>query len=249
MKVGLFIPCYIDALYPEVGFATLELLEKSGVEVGCPLGQTCCGKPVANEGDFESSRDSENLFLKNFGSYEYIVAPAGSCVADLHYRFSRLQQTKEVKHIRENTYELVQFLHDVVKVKSFPGVSFHHKVALHIGCSSLRKLNLAKPSEAVGKPYNKPANLLRMVEGVELVEFERQDECCGFGGSFSVTDEVMSRQMGCDKVASYLASGAECIVSTDMSCLMHQQDVTDREKITHLSFFHIAQVLNGGPFK
>lgn len=249
MKVGLFIPCYIDAVYPEVGIATLELLEKQGVEVGFPLEQTCCGQPMTNEGDFESSRAAEELFIKNFSGYDYIVGPAGSCVKQIRIHYDKLEQTEAVRHIRENTYELVEFLHDILRVKSFSHIKFPYKVALHNSCSSIRGLNIAKPSEIMGEPFNKSADLLNMVEGIELVELNRPDECCGFGGTFCITDEVVSTKMGKDKVADYVANGAEYVVSPDMSCLMHQQAVAHKNGIVHIPFIHISQVLNGGPFK
>jgi len=249
MKVGLFIPCYIDAIYPEVGIATLELLEKLGLEVGFPLEQTCCGQPMSNEGDFDNSKAAEELFIKNFKDFDYIVGPAGSCVKQIRVHYDKLEQTEEVQHIRQNTYELVEFLHDIMKIESFPGIRFPYKVALHNSCSSIRGLNIAKPSEIMGKSFNKSADLLHMVEGVKLVKLTRPDECCGFGGTFCVTDEAVSAKMGRDKVADYVASGAEYVVSPDMSCLMHQQTIAHRNGITHIPFIHIAQVLNGGPFK
>ena len=248
MKVGLFIPCYIDALYPEVGIATLQLLEGLGVEVGFPLEQTCCGQPMTNEGDFESSREAENLFIKNFSGFQYIVGPAGSCVKQIRVHYDKMEQTEEVKYIREHTYELVEFLHDILRISAFPGITFPYKVALHNSCSSIRGLNIAKPSETMGKPYNKSADLLNMVDGLQLVEMSRPDECCGFGGTFCVTDEIVSVKMGHDKVSDYVSSGAEYVVSPDMSCLMHQQSVAKKSGV-NIPFVHIAQVLNGGPFK
>jgi len=249
MKVGLFIPCYIDALYPEVGIATLELLEKLGIDVEVPLQQTCCGQPMTNEGDFESARAAEELFIENFKKYDYIVGPAGSCVKQIRVHYDKLDQTEKVKHVRLKTYELVEFLHDVLRVKNFPFIKFPYRVALHNSCSSIRGLSLAKPSEIMGKSYNKSADLLEMVEGLRLVQLSRPDECCGFGGTFCITDEAVSAQMGRDKVADYVASGAEYVVSPDMSCLMHQQATAHKNGVTHLPFVHIAQVLNGGPFK
>lgn len=248
MKVGLFIPCYIDALYPEVGIATLELLEKAGIDVEVPLRQTCCGQPMTNEGDHKSARCAEELFVENFKEYDYIVAPAGSCVKQVRIHYDKLEQTPEVQHVRKNTYELVEFLHDILKIESFPGISFPHKVALHNSCSSIRGLGIAKPSEIMGKPYNKSADLLHTIPDIELVKLDRPDECCGFGGTFCVTDEEVSARMGLDKVSDYIAHGAEFIVSPDMSCLMHQEGIARRNGIT-IPFIHIAQILNGGPFK
>lgn len=248
MKIGLFIPCYIDAIYPEVGIATLELLEKLGLDVEYPMEQTCCGQPMSNEGDYKSAETAQKLFIQNFKDYEYIVGPAGSCVKQVRLHFDNLEQTDEVKQVRKNTYELVEFLHDILQVKSFPGVEFKHKVALHNSCSSIRGLGIAQPSEIIGTPYNKSADLLKMIDGLEIAEMSRPDECCGFGGTFCVTDEVVSGKMGKDKISDYVTSGAEYVVSPDMSCLMHQKGVALKNGITHLPFLHIAQVLNGGPF-
>lgn len=248
MKVGLFIPCYIDAVYPEVGIATLELLEKLGVDVVVPLEQTCCGQPMTNEGDFDSARATEKLFIRNFKDFDYVVGPAGSCVKQVRVHYDKLEQTNDVCHVRKYTLELVEFLHDVLKVQSFPGIHFPHKVALHNSCSSIRGLGIAKPSEHMGPPFNKSADLLNMVDGLEIVQLDRPDECCGFGGTFCVTDETVSTKMGRDKVADYVTHSAEYVVSPDMSCLMHQQSVAHKNGITHIPFVHIAQVLNGGPF-
>lgn len=249
MKVGLFIPCYIDAIYPEVGIATLTLLEKLGVEVGFPLEQTCCGQPMTNEGDFESAKAAEELFVKNFKDFDYVVGPAGSCVKQVRVHYDKLEQTEEVKKVRSHTYELVEFLHDVLQIKSLPPVTFPHKIAIHNSCSSIRGLGIASPSEHMGKPFNKTEELLEMVKDVEIVHINRPDECCGFGGTFCVTDEAVSAKMGQDKVADYIASGAEYIVSPDMSCLMHQQSIAKKNGMKFLPFVHVAQVLNGGPFK
>ena len=248
MKIGLFIPCYIDAIYPEVGIATLELLEKLGMVVEYPLEQTCCGQPMSNEGDYKSAEAAEMLFISNFKDYEYIVGPAGSCVKQVRMHFDNLEQNEDVCHVRKNTYELVEFLHDIIQIKELPDVTFNHKIALHNSCSSIRGLGIAKPSEIMGTPYNKSADLLKMVKGLELAVMSRPDECCGFGGTFCVTDEVVSGKMGKDKISDYITSGAEYVVSPDMSCLMHQKGVALKNGVTHLPFLHIAQVLNGGPF-
>lgn len=249
MKVGLFIPCYIDAVYPEVGIATLDLLRRLGVDVGYPEDQTCCGQPMSNEGDHRSARRAEELFVRNFSGFDFVVGPAGSCVKQVRAHYDKLAQDEDVRHVRSSTYELVEFLHDILKVDAFPGVEFPHKVALHNSCSSVRGLGIASPSERMGKPFDKSAALLSLVPGVEIVELDRRDECCGFGGTFCVTDEAVSARMGMDKVADYVAHGAEYVVSPDMSCLMHQEGIARKNGITHLSFVHIAQVLNGGPFK
>jgi L-lactate dehydrogenase complex protein LldE len=152
MRIGLFIPCYVDMLYPEVGIATLELLERLGLEVGYPLGQTCCGQPMSNSGDEANAAAAERLFVQNFQEFDGIVGPAGSCVKHVRHHFDTIEQTDAVQHVRQHTYELVEFLHDIVKVRDFPWAEFPHSVGLHNSCSSIRGLGLAKPSEIMGPP-------------------------------------------------------------------------------------------------
>lgn len=247
LSVGLFIPCYIDMVFPEVGIATLQLLERLGLDVHFPLNQTCCGQPMSNSGDEGNAAAAERLFVKNFSEFKYIVGPAGSCVKQVRCHYDTIEQTDEVKHVRQQTYELVEFLHDVLKVESFPWAEFHHSVAIHNSCSSIRGLGIAKPSEIMGPPFNKTAALLEKVRGLVLVPVDRPDDCCGFGGTFCVTDEAVSARMGLDKAHDQLRHGAEYVVSPDMSCLMHQQGVAHHAGLD-LKYIHVAQVLNGGPF-
>jgi L-lactate dehydrogenase complex protein LldE len=155
-----------------------------------------------------------------------------------------IEQTPEVIAVRERTRELVEFLHDVLQVREFPWAEFPHKVGLHIGCATLRGLREAKASEVAEPAFNKPARLLQAVKGLELVAPQRPDECCGFGGTFSVFEEPVSARMGYDKVADHHHAGAEYIVSPDMSCVMHQQGCARRMGLP-VKFMHIAQVLNG----
>lgn len=131
LRVGLFIPCYIDMIFPEAGIATLQLLERFGVDVGFPLTQTCCEQPMSNSGDEANAAAAERLFVENFAEYEYIVGPAGSCVKQVRSHFDSIEQTDDVKHVRQQTLELVEFLHDVLKVEAFPWAEFHHSVAIH----------------------------------------------------------------------------------------------------------------------
>jgi malate dehydrogenase (oxaloacetate-decarboxylating) len=151
LRVGLFIPCYIDMIFPEVGIATLQLLERFGLDVHFPLNQTCCGQPMSNSGDEANAAAAENLFVKNFRSYDYIVGPAGSCVKQVRCHFDTIEQTDDVRHVRQHTYELVEFLHDILQVDSFPWAEFRHSVALHNSCSSIRGLGIAKPSEIMAE--------------------------------------------------------------------------------------------------
>ena len=245
MRVGLFIPCYVDAFYPDVGVATLELLERLGCTVDFPLDQTCCGQPMANSGCHADARGAEALFVRNFAGHEVVVTPSGSCAHHVREHLTAIEQTPEVQAVRRNTYELVEFLHDVLRVRDFPWAEFPHKVGLHVGCATLRGLREASCSEAAGAAaFSKPAQLLSRVRGIEFVTPQRPDECCGFGGSFSVDEEPVSARMGYDKVNDHHDAGAEYVVSPDMSCVMHQQGCARRLGLP-LKFIHIAQVLNG----
>jgi L-lactate dehydrogenase complex protein LldE len=244
MRIGLFIPCYIDAFFPAVGIATLELLERFGHDVDYARDQTCCGQPMANSGFNTDCADTEALFVRNFSGFDYVVAPSGSCVEHIRKNFDAVEQTSEVKEVRARTYEIVEFLHDIVKVDAFPWAKFPHRVGLHNSCGTLRRLGHAKPSELHGPFFSKPMDLLSKVEGIEFVTPARPDECCGFGGTFSVFDEVVSTKMGYDKVSDHAGAGAEYIVSADSSCLMHQRGCAERIGVP-IKFIHIAQILNG----
>ncbi|MFO1324625.1 MAG: (Fe-S)-binding protein [Burkholderiales bacterium] len=244
MKVGLFVPCYVDAFFPEVGIATLELLERLGLDVDYPLDQTCCGQPMANSGCEKDAAGTEALFVRNFERFDYVVGPSGSCTHHIRDHLTAIPQTDEVVQVRRRTYELVEFLHDVVGVREFPWAEFPHAVGLHNGCSSLRAWRTASMSELNEKPFSKPMTLLSAVRGIRFVMPQRPDECCGFGGTFSVFEEPVSARMGYDKVTDHSNAGAEYIVSADMSCLMHQKGCAERLELP-LRFIHIAQVLNG----
>ena len=244
MKVALFVPCYVDAFFPEVGIATLALLERLGCTVDYPLDQTCCGQPMANSGCHADARDTEALFAKNFASYDHIVTPSGSCAHHVRDQMTAIPQTAAVQQVRRGTYELVEFVHDVLQVRTFPWAEFPHKVGLHIGCATLRGLREASASEIVETAFNKPAALLSAVKGLQFVKPQRPDECCGFGGTFSVFEEPVSAKMGYDKVNDHHRAGAEYIVTPDMSCAMHKKGCAQRQGLP-LKFIHIAQVLNG----
>ena len=244
MRVGLFIPCFIDAFFPEVGVATLELLERFGLDVVYPPDQTCCGQPMANSGYERDAAGAEALFVKNFEGFDYVVGPSGSCVHHVRHHLTAIEQTPAVKAIRSATYELVEFLHDVLKVEAFPWARFPHRVCLHNSCGTLRSLGHATPTEVRAPFFSKPAALLSKVTGLKLVEASRPDECCGFGGMFSVFNEGVSAKMGADKVDDFVRANAEYVVSADSSCLMHQRGCAERVKAP-VKLMHIAEVLNG----
>jgi L-lactate dehydrogenase complex protein LldE len=199
---------------------------------------------MANSGCEEDAAGAEKLFVKNFGGVDYVVTPSGSCAHHVREHLTAIPQNARVAKVRRSTRELVEFLHDVLGVREFPWARFPHKVGLHVGCASLRALGQAKMSEISGPPFSKPLELLSRVRGIEVVTPERPDECCGFGGTFSVFEEPVSAKMGHDKVEDHHQAGAEYIVSPDMSCVMHQQGCARRAGLP-LKFIHIAQVLNG----
>jgi len=236
MRVGLFIPCYVDQFYPQVGIATLQLLEKFGCEVVYPPSQTCCGQPMANSGFGHLTKGCEDLFIKNFSEFDYIVSPSGSCV--LHIK----DHLHGDAAIPKKIYELVEFLTDILKIERLDA-RFPHRVGLHQSCHGQRGLKLAQMSELMALPFSKPEHLLKMVQGVELVELDRKDECCGFGGTFCVTEEAVSVKMGKDRVADHIHHGAEYITAADMSCLMHLEGILHRQKST-VQVKHIAEILN-----
>ncbi|GAA3650241.1 (Fe-S)-binding protein [Flavivirga jejuensis] len=242
MLVGLFIPCYINQLYPQVGKATLELLEKLNVEVVYPSGQTCCGQPMANSGyEYESLGTCTN-FVEKFKEFDYIVTPSGSCAYHVKKHYDILPESEEVTKVRNNIYELCDFLVNVLKVKNV-GARFPYKVGIHKSCHGLRGLRLGSCSEKVTETYSYIGELLNEVTDVEIIELTRPDECCGFGGTFAVTEEAISVKMGKDRVQDHLDNGAEVITATDTSCLMHLEGLVTRNK-QPLKIRHIAEILN-----
>jgi L-lactate dehydrogenase complex protein LldE len=244
--VGLFVPCYIDQLYPQVGMATVELLERFGVEVEFPEAQTCCGQPMANAGCTAAAEPLAHRFVEIFAPYEYAVAPSGSCVAMVRHHYHEYfppgsRQEADYDRVRKKTFDLTEFLVDVLGVKSIEG-SFPHRVGLHQSCHGLRELRLGASSELVGRPYNKARQLLESLQGIELVNLARPDECCGFGGTFAVSEEAVSCMMGRDRIHDHLQAGAEVITAGDMSCLMHLEGLTRRDR-QPLRILHVAELL------
>lgn len=247
MKVGLFIPCYVNTLYPEVGVATYKLLTHLGVEVDYPLNQTCCGQPMANGGFEKDSLPLAHHFEETFGDYEYIVAPSASCTVFVKENYPRLfekeglqRESKTSKHI----YDVCEFLHDILKVKTLPS-RFPHKVSIHNSCHGVRELHLSSPSELNIPKYSKIRNLLSLVNDIEILEPARVDECCGFGGMFSIEEESVSACMGQDKIEAHKATGAEFITGADSSCLMHMQGLAKRNSDS-IKFIHVVQILAAG---
>lgn len=242
MKVGLFIPCYVDQFYPQVGIATLQLLEKMGCEVSYPANQTCCGQPMANSGYEHLTHGCNQLFISNFSEYDYIVSPSGSCVLHIKDHLHDDKQEVQATHIRHRIMELTEFLTDVLKIEKLEA-HFPHRVGLHQSCHGQRGLHVSQMSELVAAPFSKPEKLLNMVDGLSLVKLNRTDECCGFGGTFCVAEEAVSVRMGIDRVEDHVKNGTEVLTGGDMSCLMHLEGIIRRKQLP-IKVMHIAEILN-----
>lgn len=242
MKIGLFVPCYVDALYPQVGVATYKLLKHFKLEVDYPEKQTCCGQPMGNAG-FQGMADNlAERFDALFADYDYVVAPSASCAA-----YVKLFHPEILNHscrAARKTMDIVEFLHDVLQVKEMPGC-FPHRVSVHNSCHGVRELGLSSPSERNVPRYSKIRDLLQMVKGITVVEPERPDECCGFGGMFSVEEPDVSIRMGMDKVQRHIATGASYITGPDSSCLMHMQGIARKHKLP-IQFIHVVEILASG---
>jgi L-lactate dehydrogenase complex protein LldE len=195
---------------------------------------------MANSGFGHLTQGCNDLFIKNFSSFDYIVAPSGSCVLHIKEHLHG-KDDEAAAGIRGKIYELVEFLTDELKVEQLDA-SFPHKVGLHQSCHGQRGLKLAQMSELMVAPFSKPEKLLKLVKGIELVGLDRKDECCGFGGTFCVAEEAVSVKMGKDRVADHLHHGAEYITAADMSCLMHLEGILHRQK-SPVQVKHIAEIL------
>lgn len=243
MKIGLFIPCFIDQFYPEVGKATYELLVKLGCDVDYPSDQTCCGQPMANGGHAHDSKGLANKFGEVFSTYDYIVGPSGSCVSHVREHYDIVPQTENIKKVRKGTWEISDFLVNVLKVNNLKA-SFPKKVGVHNSCHGHRGLGLGVQTELNDPTQTSTIeNLLNQVDGIKLAVLDHPDECCGFGGTFSVTEPSVSVQMGINRVADHKKQDVEVITGSDMSCLMHIQGILKRQG-SNVEVKHIVEILN-----
>jgi len=169
MKIGLFVPCYVNTLFPEVGVATYKLLKHLNIDVDYPLNQTCCGQPMANAGFEKKAIPLAERFEDMFKDYDYVVAPSASCAAFVKLNYPRLLEGKHFCQSSDKIMDVCEFLHDVLKVTSLPG-KFHHKVSLHNSCHGVRELNLSSASELNIPSYSKIKDLLSLVEGITIYE-------------------------------------------------------------------------------
>jgi len=238
MTVQIFIPCFIDQLYPQTAFNMIKLLKKAGCNVEYNTEQTCCGQPAFNAGFRDESKEVCSKFIKDFRGAEYIVAPSASCVGFVRNYYMKMfgnsSMHNEVKELGKKTYELTDFLVNVLNYEKF-GASFEAAVTYHDSCAALRECRIKK----------EPRKLLENVKGLELVEMNDVETCCGFGGTFAVKFEPISIGMADQKALNAVATGGKYIVSTDHSCLMHL-DGYIRHKGMNIQTIHIADVLASG---
>lgn len=235
MKVSLMVTCLGDALFPDVGMATVRLLRRLGVEVDFPAAQTCCGQPHFNSGYHNDARDLAKHTIHAFHNGQTVVTPSGSCAAMVKLEYPELFHHDLVWHGRaeelaHRTYELSDFLINVLKVEDV-GARYQGKVTYHMACH-LRGLGL----------HQEPIRLLQKVRDLEYLPLERCDECCGFGGSFSVRFPGISGAMVQDKAAFIEKSGADTVVATDAGCLMNIAGCL-RRRGSNIRILHLAEVL------
>ena len=236
MKITLFIPCFIDACFPKAGASAVEILERLGHTIDYPQELTCCGQPAFNSGYWDESRAVAEKVLHRLKASEVIVIVSGSCGAMIKNFYPELfagtALLETAKAVSAKIYEFSDFLVTQLGVTDL-GSQFPHKVTFHDGCHGLRELGIKA----------QPRALLARVRGLELVEMQEAESCCGFGGTFSAKFPMISTAMGENKYGSALESGAEYIVSNDSSCLMHIQGLLDRQGKT-LRTIHLAELLN-----
>ena len=238
MNVQLFIPCFVDQLYPQTAFNMVKVLEKAGCYVLYNANQTCCGQPAFNAGFCDESRAVAQKFLNDFDNADFIVAPSASCVGFVRNYYPGLFDNSvhqnKIKELGKRTFEFSEFLIDILKVEDF-GASFFGKITYHDSCAALRECKIKEG----------PRRLLQNVKGLELVEMNDVETCCGFGGTFSVKFEGISIAMAEQKLTNILATGANCVVSTDCSCLMQLGGIIKNKNLP-IETLHIADVLASG---
>ncbi len=238
MIVDIFIPCFIDQLYPETGFNMVKVLEKTGVGVRYNKNQTCCGQIAFNSGFWDHAKSMGEKFINDFRDCQYVVTPSASCAGMVRNYYDEMFYNSalhnEYRLLKKNIYEISDFLVNVLNIKDI-GATFNHRVTYHDSCAALREYGLK----------DEPRTLLRHVRGLEIVEMMETSTCCGFGGTFSVKNEPVSAAMAEYKVNRALETNAEFIVSTDSSCLMHQQAFINKNKLP-VKTIHLVDILASG---
>jgi len=238
MKVDVFIPCFIDQIYPETGMNMVKILEKVGLDVHYNDKQTCCGQMAFNSGYWDEAKAIGEKFIRDFSNDRPIIGPSASCVGFIRNYYDELFYNTalhiEYKALKKNIYEFSDYMVNYLKITDL-GATFNHTVTYHDSCAALREYKIKQ----------EPRILLSKVKGLELSEMKDTEVCCGFGGTFSVKNEAISTAMAEQKVKNALETGAEYIVSTDASCLMHQQGFIDKHKLP-IKTIHLIDVLASG---
>ncbi len=239
MRVGLFITCLVDLMRPRIGFAALALLEQAGCDVHVPATQTCCGQPGYNSGDRTGARRLAEKTIAEFESFDYVVAPSGSCAGMIRAHYPELfaeapQWLSRVQALAAKTYELTDFLTRVAKIEKIPGV-FPGSVTYHDSCSGLRELAIKR----------QPRALLGKVAGLSLKEMDEAEACCGFGGTFAVKFGDISTRIAdrkCDRIAE---CKVDAVVLGDLGCMLNIEGRLRRRGDTKTKVLHVAEVLAG----
>ncbi|MBT3208767.1 MAG: (Fe-S)-binding protein [Bacteroidetes bacterium] len=236
MIVDLFIPCFVDQVYPETGFNVIKILKKLDIEVFYNPKQTCCGQPSFNSGYWKETKEIASKFLKDFPNDRPIVSPSGSCSAFVKNYYGELfsddSSLEKFEILKNNMFELSDFLVNYLKVYDL-GAVFPAKVTYHDACSALREYGLKEEARI----------LLKNVKGLELIEMNESDVCCGFGGTFSVKHKSISTAMTQQKVENAMKTGAEYIVTTEASCILNIEAYIKKQKLP-IKTIHIADILS-----
>ena len=238
MKVALMLTCINDTMFPETGKSVVRLLRRLRVDVDFPTAQTCCGQPMINTGYLDEAVPVVRQFVSAFEGYDAIVTPSGSCVGSARHQHDMVARrsgdarlVEAVARTGPRTYELSEFLVDVLGVEDV-GAYFPHKVTYHPTCHSLRLLGVG----------DRPTRLLRAVKGLRLADLPAAEECCGFGGTFALKNAETSVAMGADKVRHARETGAEVLVASDNSCLLHMGGILSRQR-SGMRVMHLAEIL------
>jgi len=238
MKVQIFIPCFIDQLYPQTAFNMVKVLEKACCDVVYNSNQTCCGQPAFNAGFWDEAREVCSKFIKDFDNADYIVCPSASCVGFVRNYYSKLFDNSsahnQVKDLNKRIYEFTEFLTDIIGIENY-GAEFKAIATYHDSCAALRECKIK----------DGPRKLLAQVNGLQMIEMNDLESCCGFGGSFAVKFDSISVAMADQKITNALVTNADYIISTDISCLMHLDGVIKNKGLS-IKTVHIADVLASG---
>jgi L-lactate dehydrogenase complex protein LldE len=238
LNVQLFIPCFVDQLYPDTAFNMVKVLEKAGCTVTYNANQTCCGQPAFNAGFWDEAKSVCTKFIKDFSGSDYIVTPSASCAGFVRNYYTKLFDNSsihnEVKDLGKRVVEFSEFMVNVLGVTNV-NARLDGKATYHDSCAALRECRIKE----------EPRKLLANVKGLELVEMNDVETCCGFGGTFAVKFDAISIGMGDQKVENALSTGAQYLISTDVSCFMHLQGYIKQKNLS-LQTLHLADVLASG---